>query len=202
MKNTDSPKRVLLLEGKTDEIIVGIVVRNLRIADVRIENYGGINNLLRDLTAFIKGSNAMSIGIIVDANESLEERWQSIRDRLINSDLDIELPTKPNRHGVVEKFGNQRIGVWVMPDNERPGALEDFVKEMIPNDGAWRFARDYVERVKGGGIQVNESKSQVYAWLAIVAPGTQMGAAFGRGKFKSDTTSYGNFENWIKTLCE
>ena len=77
MKNTDSPKRVLLLEGKTDEIIVGIVVRNLRIADVRIENYGGINKLLRDLTAFIKGSNAMSIGIIVDANESLEERWQS-----------------------------------------------------------------------------------------------------------------------------
>ena len=90
-----------------------------------------------------------------------------------------------------------------MPDNERTGELEDFVKEMIPESNVWDLARDYVERVKNEGIQLKKmSKSEVYAWLAVVDPGVRMGTAVLAGKFKFDTTSYRRFENWIKTLCE
>lgn len=158
--------------------------------------------MLKELTAFIKESDARSIGIAIDANESLERRWQSIRDKLIRSDLTVKFPKAPCRHGTVQEFGKQIIGIWVMPDNQRCGELEDFVAELIPKDDVWNLACDFVECAKDKGIRVSESKSRVYAWLAVLEPGTQVGTAFKTGKLKLDTKNYKNFENWIKALCE
>lgn len=73
-----------------------------------------------------------SIGIIVDVNESLETRWESILDKLIRSDLEIELPKAPFHSGTVQEFGDQVIGIWVMLDNRKFGVLENFVSELIP----------------------------------------------------------------------
>lgn len=201
MESKQSEERLFLVEGKTDEIIVREVLRKLQISDVSFAGGEGIDKLLAELTAFIKRSNAMSIGIIVDANKNLEKRWESIRNRLNRSDLEIELPDAPSRHGVIQKLENQNFGVWVMPNNQDNGMLEDFVKEMIPDDDAWRLAVDYIERAKDSGLQIKESKSLVYAWLAIIDPGRYLGTAFGAGKFKFDTANYKNFENWIRDLC-
>ena len=201
MEDTDSPKRLFLLEGKTDEIIVGAVLDILRIQNVQFEACSGIENLLKDLPTLIKKSDMRSIGIIVDANNSLEQRWQSIRDKLIRSEFEVELPKTPCHQGTIQGFGNQIIGIWLMPDNQRCGVLEDFVTELIPKDDVWKLACDYVERVKDKGIPISESKSQVYAWLSIVAPGMQMGTAFKANKLEFDATNYKNFENWIKALC-
>ena len=201
MEDTASSKRLFLLEGRTDWIIVEAVLERLRILNVNLVNCNGIENLLNDLPALIKESDMRSIGIIVDASNSLEQRWQSIRDKLIRSDLEIELPKTPCHCGTVQEFGDQVIGIWVMPDNQKPGVLEDFFAELIPKDDVWELACDFVERAMGKGIPVNESKSKVYTWLSIVAPGMQMGTAFKANKIEFDTTNYKNFENWIKALC-
>lgn len=152
MEDTVSPKRLFLLEGKTDEIIVNAVLKKLNISNVKLENCNGIGNLLKELTAFIKESDARSIGIVIDANESLERRWQSIRDKLIRSDLTVKFPKAPCRHGTVQEFGKQIIGIWVMPDNQRCGELEDFVAELIPKDDVWNLACDFVECAKDKGF--------------------------------------------------
>jgi len=201
MEDAASSKRLFLLEGRTDWIIVEAVLERLRILNVNLVNCNGIENLLNDLPALIKESDMRSIGIIVDASNSLEQRWQSIRDKLIRSDLEIELPKTPCHCGTVQEFGDQVIGIWVMPDNQKSGVLEDFFAELIPKDDVWELACDFVERAMGKGIPVNESKSKVYAWLSIVAPGMQMGTAFKANKIEFDTTNYKNFENWIKALC-
>lgn len=202
MGDKASSRRLFLLEGKTDKIIVEAVLERLRISNVELEDCNGIENLLNDLPALIKESEMRGIGIIVDANNSLERRWQSIRDKLIRSDLEIELPKTPHHHGTVQEFGDQVIGIWVMPDNQKSGVLEDFVAELIPENDIWKLACGFVESVRDKGIRVNESKSRVYAWLSIVAPGTQMGTAFKADKIELDNENYKNFENWIKTLCE
>lgn len=203
MKNADFKKCSFLVEGPTDQEIVGAIAHRLGIKNVKCESFNGSDKLLKDLTAHIKESDAASIGIIMDANKSLERRWGSIYNKLIRSDLTIEIPKKPVRDGVIVRHDTQCIGVWVMPDNERTGELEDFVKEMIPESNVWDLARDYVERVKNEDIQLKKlSKSEVYAWLAVVDPGVRMGTAFLAGKFRFDTTTYRRFENWIKILCE
>lgn len=202
MEDKASPKRMFILEGKTDEIVVRSVLEKLEILNVEFKRCNGIENLLKVFPVLIKESDMRSIGIIVDANNSLEGRWQSIRDKLRNSDLGIELPETPCHHGTVRKFGDQFIGVWVMPDNQRCGELEDFVAELIPEGNVWKLACDYIESAKDKVARVSKSKSLVYAWLAVVAPGMQIGTAFKTGKLKLDTENYTNFENWIKALCE
>lgn len=203
MKNADFKKRSFLVEGPTDQEIVGAIAHRLGIENVECVSFNGKDNLLKEITAHIKDSNAASVGIIMDANKKLESRWEAIYNKLRRSDLKIEIPRKPARDGVTLRYENQRIGVWVMPDNERTGELEDFVKEMIPEGNVWDLARDYVERVKNEDIPIKKlSKSEVYAWLAVVDPGVRMGTAFLAGKFKFDTTNYRRFENWIRILCE
>ena len=202
MKDTTSSKQLFILEGKTDKVMVRSVLEKLNIRHVEFKECNGIENLLRVFPVLIKESDMRSIGIIVDANNSLKGRWQSIRNKLIHSDLDIELPEVPCRHGTVQKFENQIIGIWVMPDNQRSGALEDFVVELIPDDDRWELACNFVKDAKDRGIPIRESKSQVYAWLSIVAPGMRIGTAFKANKLELDTTNYKNFENWIKALCE
>ena len=202
MEDAASPKRLFILEGKTDKETVSSVLKKLNILNVEFKECNGIENLLKVFPVLIKESDMKSIGIIVDANNSLQGRWQSIRDKLIRSDLKIELPKAPCHCGTVQEFGDQVIGIWVMPDNQRCGELEDFVAELIPKDDVWNLACDFVECVKDKGIRVSESKSRVYAWLAVLEPGTQVGTAFKTGKLKLDTKNYKNFENWIKALCE
>ena len=87
MEDTASPKRMFLLEGKTDEIVVCSVLEKLGILNVEFANCNGIENLIKVLPVRIKESDMKSIGIIVDANDSLDGRWQSIRDKLFRSDL-------------------------------------------------------------------------------------------------------------------
>ena len=190
-----------MLEGKTDKKVVVAVLEKLRIQNVQFEDCSGIDNLLSDLPTLIKMSDAISIGMIVDANKSLKRRWQSIRDKLIRLEFEIELPETPCHYGTKQEFGNQIIGIWVKPGNQRCGALEDFVAELIPDDDIWEFAYDFVMGAEDKGARISERKSQVYAWLAIVAPGMQMGTAFKANKLELDSTNYKNFGNWIKALC-
>lgn len=202
MEDTASPKRMFILEGKADEIVVCPVLEKLGILNVEFVNCNGIENLIKVLPVRIRESDMKSIGIIVDANDSLDGRWQSIRDKLFRSDLKIELLETPDFRGTILEFRDQFIGVWVMPDNQRCGELEDFVTELIPAGDVWKLACDYVESAKDKVERVSKSKSFVYAWLAIVAPGMQIGTAFKTGKLKLDAQNYKNFENWIKALCE
>lgn len=202
MEDTDSPKRLFLVEGNTDKAIISSILEKLGVSNMECREHGGIDKLLKGLTASTKESNVRSIGIIVDANRSWVKRWQSIRDRLYRSDLKISLPKTPCSLGTVCRFESQRIGIWVMPDNQTCGMLEDFVSELIPKNDVWKLACDFVESAEDKVPAVSKSKSQVYAWLAIVAPGTKMGTVFRTGKLEFDTTNYKNFENWIKELCE
>ena len=128
IEDTDSPKRLFLLEGKTDEIIVRSVLDILIIQNVQFDACIGIENLLKDLPALIKKSDMRSIGIVVDANNSLEQRRESIRDKLIRSDLEIELPKTSCHCGTVQEFGDQVISIWVVPDNQKSSVLENFLR--------------------------------------------------------------------------
>ena len=74
-----------------------------------------------------------------------------------------------------------RVGVWLMPDNQSPGELEDFVAQMIPDgDPVWPLSQDYID-----GIPVSDRKfahgktlrAKIHAWLAAREDPRQMGLA-------------------------
>jgi len=65
----------------------------------------------------------------------LAARWQSLRDRLI----DLGYPgvrKDPDPQGTVLEPPADgllpRVGIWIMPDNQTTGILEDFLLSLVP----------------------------------------------------------------------
>ena len=67
-------------------------------------------------------------------------------------------------------IGSPRIGIWVMPDNQSVGELEDFVAQMIPDhDLVWPRSQTYIVDIPPPARKFADNKinkSQVHAWLA------------------------------------
>lgn len=71
------------------------------------------------------------VGIVLDADIAPGDRWQSLGDRL--SGTGFPLPAEPDPAGTVsEAPDGKRLGVWLMPDNQNPGKLEDFLALLVP----------------------------------------------------------------------
>ena len=84
----------------------------------------------------------MAVGILPDANDDPEARWNALRHRL--ADQRFDLPERPDPDGTVID-GSPRIGIWLWPDNQEPGELENFVEAMVPRRGDDESARAPVD---------------------------------------------------------
>ena len=100
--------------------------------------------LLSDLEQRIKHPKHVALGYVFDADDpnlvdqqhplrDLRSTWQAIRSRLERLPMNSPLDENPRHEGYVgthAKLGIP-IGVWLMPDNSRDGALEDFLRDLI-----------------------------------------------------------------------
>ena len=119
-------ERVLLVEGPDDKHVAIHVSRSSPdMPDFLVIDKGGIHNLLHSIPLEIRVEGRVAVGILVDANCDLQSRWQAVTDRLRLAG--IQPPANPAPGGtIVDVAGKPRVGVWLMPDNESPGELEDF----------------------------------------------------------------------------
>ena len=69
----------------------------------------------------------------------------------------------------VAEFG-ARVGVWLMPDNQRTGALEHFLQDLVDdNDPLYPLAETSTAEAKGSGAtfpEVDRRKAVLHTWLA------------------------------------
>ena len=106
-----------------------------------------------------------------------------MRDRLDKAGVGVPSAIHPDGTIIEENLeeGLPRIGVWLWPDNESPGELENFVASMIPGaDSVWPLAQDYIARIPEGDRKFASGKvlrAEVYAWLAARKEPRQMGSA-------------------------
>ena len=73
-----------------------------------------VEKLLAAISREIKVSGREAVGILVDANDDVAARWQAVKDRLAQAN--VQLPNNPVPSGAIIE-GNPRVGVWLMPDN-------------------------------------------------------------------------------------
>jgi len=191
--------RVLLVEG-TDEMHV---IRKLcdQIGfpiDFKIDPKGGKDPLLASIGNEINVSGRAVVGVVIDANNDLDARWQAVRGRLLRAHIDAPVGLDP-RGLVIES--SPRIGVWLMPDNRQRGQLEDFVASMIPQDDpVWPLARRYVESIPEPGRPKTIIKAQVHAWLAARSEPLPMGTAIKAGEFDTSVPQVDDLIQWLRRL--
>ena len=133
MQESDSHPRVLLVEGPDDKHVV-----------IHLSERSGLaQNFWLSLRRKAKISCSIPLkwrstypgrtvlGIVLDANDDPNARWQALTDRLNRlrqeDHFDLpELPEQPDPSGTIIE-GRLRIGIWLMPDNRSTGELEDFM---------------------------------------------------------------------------
>jgi uncharacterized protein DUF3226 len=166
---------------------------------------GGFRRLLRDIPTFLRSAAYQCIGIVLDANSDLGQRWAQIRTTARRENVD--LPHLPMNEGTIIPGRNPetRIGVWVMPDNSLPGSLEHFLSSLVPaGDPLWSYADEVVNEARRRDTRCQERnhlKSALHTWLAWQEePGLPFGTAMRAEYFGKDSEAAHRFVAWFRRL--
>ena len=194
--------RVLLVEGPDDKhTVLNLCGVSANMPTFDIDDKEGAPNLLKSIRGEILMEGRTAVGIVLDANGDPNGRWQAVAGRL--RDADIQPPEAPAPTGIIIE-GNPRVGVWLMPDNQSCGELENFVARMIPRDDAvWPLSQNYIEKIPDADRKFTKGKTlraKVHAWLAAREHPRRMGSAIGAGDLNADVELSKRFVSWLRDL--
>jgi len=165
----------------------------------------GIGKLLEAIETAITLGTGRSIGFVLDADIDVTNRWRRVRDRLKKAG--VNAPTALSPDGFIGESQDYRcrVGVWLMPDNVRSGALETFLRDLIhEQDPLISHAQASTDSAKNLGAKFALSvqlKAVLPTWLAWqVEPGLPYGSAIRARYFRHDTAAALSFVAWFKTL--
>lgn len=203
-------KRILLVEGPDDEHVLKHICGNrgiLRLDEVK--SLGGVETLLDSVPVRLKASEDGDIvGVVIDADTELGVRWQSLRDHLIRLGY-APVPENPVPDGTIidppVDLLLPRVGIWIMPDNQANGILEDFLRFLVP-DGSKLFEH-VVASVAGIPAeerrfsQLAESKALIHTWLAWQEePGKPLGTAITARYLDPNIAQVDILVSWLQRL--
>ena len=204
----------LLVEGKNDSAVIRhLMMRHHYNWDAKtgpratVIAHEGVEDLLRAVPSHLKDRGTERLGIVLDADDRLEDRWTALCQRVAQAGL--SLPQAPIKIGteVNGLFPGSKLGVWVMPDNATPGELEHFLLRLIPEDDPCKdFASEVAEaaREKYAGQRCSSdkhTKSHIYTWLAWQRiPGLPFGTALNQSLLGHDTPTALAFADWFHRL--
>jgi hypothetical protein len=194
----------LLVEGPDDKHVIShlLLARYRGYERIKVTDHGGIEPLLEELSVFLKGTE--NFGIVLDANDSINNRWDAVRNRAIQAGYTVSATPEP-AGTVITTNAKPRFGVWIMPDNQMPGMLEDFVGRLVPEgDGLWPMADEVVKNIPEERRRFRPKallKAIVHTWLAWQEePGTPMGAAINQRYLRNDSELADRFIAWVARL--
>ena len=198
------PPDLLLVEGENDEHVVEHLCRRVQtIPAFEIRSAGSVSELLGAIEPEVLADGRRTLGVLMDADDCPPSRWEELRERF--AAVAIETPAAAEPGGVIVPPTNgPRVGVWMMPDNQSPGELEDFVQTMVPTgDPVWPRSQRYVDDIPREHRRFRPGKllrAQVYAWLATRETPGRMGAAIGAGDLHVGGPDSQRFAHWLSEL--
>ena len=210
MANGNSPnqERVLLVEGQNDMHVVRHLWFRHYNSDpnFRVSVKDGIDNLLPSIRGEILSEERTTVGIVLDADDYPVNRWEAVADKL--KEAGIAPPSNLSPSGTIiesdPRVGVCRVGVWLMPDNQHPGELEDFIAGMVsPGDPVWPLSEEYINNIPENHRKFAAGKitrAKVHAWLATRADPRPMGLAIRAGDLDVKAQIAAGFIDWLRKL--
>ena len=202
------PEKLLLVEGSDDEhVICHLYHRAGYNVNFGVRAEGSVQQVIQSIRNQVRVSGRMSLGVVVDANDKLDARWQQIMNEF--NSVGIQLPPQPTAGGTVVqpqsfRSGLPRVGVWLMPDNSSGGELEDFLSGLVPTgDLIWSLAQTYVgDAFEQIPTQEHPKrlKAEIHAWLAGKNGGLPMGRSVGMGLFDVGDPTAQTFVAWLRKV--
>ena len=203
--------KLLLVEGRSDSNFVRSLCSQLQdIPTFDIRVCGGIDNLIRVIKQEAKVPHREVLGVLADANERIEKRRDDLLQRFVATGVDVSLSSamRPETTMEVEPpvgIRLERIGIWLLPDNQSLGELENLVAEMIgSHDCVWPLAGEYINCIPDEYRKFDPSdqkaeKARVYAWLATRRKPGLIGKAVAK-ELELDGEVVSRFVAWLRKL--
>lgn len=220
--------RILFVEGADDQHTIWAICEHFKTEETFVveipdrtgkinrkakpTELGGIDNVLKAARlSLIAGSSAIErIGIVIDADENLNARWQSVLSILEKAGFK-DLPDLPDSAGtIIKQEFLPTFGVWIMPDNKINGMLEDFLEFLVPDkekNPIWtkavKCSREVLEEIEQdkrfGDIHL--SKAQIHTYLAWQKEcGKPFGLSITAKYLQTDNPNCEEFVEWLKRL--
>ena len=202
LQQQETREKVLLVEGKDDLYLVREIckVHSLEL-DFVIEEKEGITLLLKSIEPEMKQSGLEILGVIIDADDRPASCWDKLRYRF--QQVGVELPKEFGQNGTIIP-GDIRVGLWLMPDNRSPGALEDFIQRMIPaKDPVWPLSKRYIQDIPIKERKFGRTKTlraELYAWLATRKTPGRISSAISSRDLDAKGVLSQSFVGWLKEL--
>ena len=199
-------KKKLLVEGNDDKHVIWALCEKFNIPEVfDVIDCKGKNNIPKEIRVRLKLPDTNeAIGIVVDADDNLDSRWTDIRKLLLEQgfNVPIDLPID----GLVSSNNDVKFGVWIMPDNNTNGMLEDFISFLVPQDDKlFQIVKDNLKEIEKQKLNkyspIHQSKARIHSWLALQKePGTPLGSSITRNYLTTDNKICKQFINWLLEL--
>lgn len=205
MRKEQFPDKKLIVEGTSDLFAIAELRNDVCINDnFDIVVLNTITNLEKEIAVRLKSSELETLGIVVDADVNALKIWEEIQ-KIFNSNS-ISLPSDIPAEGLIVDILSIRIGIWIMPNNQLNGTLEDFLHYLIPSDHlVMDEVEIHIQNIEGKNLHKynanNHSKAKIHSWLALQeSPGTPIGRAINYKYFKTDNPECKKFTDWLEKL--
>lgn len=212
-------EKVLLVEGATEVRLIPFLMEANGVAwpddkanaSVQIRDKDGFQNIVDRavIEAEIRETSRRITGIILDADQTFAERWINIRNCCLP--YFPELPDETIPDGlIVSNSDNQRLGIWIMPDNQSHGMLEAFLLQLVPGgeaDPLLIYARQSCQHAKANlhapYKDTHIRKAEIHTWLAWQdEPGRQLHQAVSEMILNPKSPTAEPFVRWFRELFE
>ena len=214
-------KQYLLVEGKNDLHVISSLFKKLNVnwpkgitREKDFEKFfkggKGIDNLMeKSLPTALREEGVTNIGIVIDANSkgptARSKACMSVLQKFGYQLKEIKL----HKNGTIIEIENlPKIGIWIMPNNKNKGAIEDFLKVVIPSDDKLLSkASDIMHDLKQNKLArfkaKDQSKALIHTWLAWQEkPGLPYGQAINSKYFDLKNLLITDFVDWFQNTFE
>ncbi len=215
-----NPVQRLLVEGETDIHVVAnlAIVKGLsnpkgyetkKKFEQQFSIIGdGKYGLKERIPTVLKTEGLTNFGIILDADANAQSTWESVKNILQQAGYN-GLPSTRPANGIIEITGKPKIGIWIMPDNQNQGYLEDFLKQLVPIGDlllpkANRIVQDLIDNELNRFTVIKRTKAEMYTWLAWQEkPELPFGTSIATQQvFDLNALLADTFLTWLQTIFE
>ena len=196
----------LLVEGNNDLHIIKSLCEKYSVNEsFKVIDVQGIDNIFKNLLINFKGYEKKSIGIVLDADINFDKRQKEIKNFLKKIDFDYTMDF-PKGGLILSNEKEQKIGFWIMPNNEFNGMIEDFVSFLVPKDDKLlTIVNQTLNSIESQNLNKyslnHKTKAKIHTWLAWQEnPGTPMGQAITKKYLETNNEICDLFVNWLNRM--
>lgn len=196
-------KTVLLVEGKDEELLLGLLLEPLGVHGIQIENvkgkdnFGNVIRALPDRPDFATKEVGI-LAVIRDADQNSDSAHQSLADHLANAGF-----PRPAEARKIEE-GNPRNATFIIAKSDGTGMLEDLCLSSMEGAAGYDCLQPFFDCAASQDLRPsNLNKARVRAWLSLQHEwDLSVGEAARKGLWKLDHPAFSDLKEFLGKIAQ